>query len=176
MARRNSWILQLLGCFPLLLVACGGAGLASPQRVFTDTVEAIRNQDPSLGSVRLRTLPDGDDRTGCGKAPDTTVLGMHCLKDRTVYTNPGTLQVLNERFGSGAVRYLAAHELAHGRQHAVTGFSSGLVWSSVVDELQADCIAGAYLRMAYGITSESSQTYAFRGRDSSPRASALLNP
>jgi predicted metalloprotease len=126
--------------------------------VFTETFAAIRSQDASPASVQLRILADGDDRTGCGRAPGTAVLGMYCLKDRTVYTNRITLQALDQRFGSGAVRYLAAHELARGRQHAVTGFSSGLVWSSVVDELQADCIAGAYLRMAYGITSESPQT------------------
>jgi predicted metalloprotease len=47
--------------------------------------------------------------------------------------------------------------MAHGRQHAVTGFAKDLVWSSVLDELQADCIAGSYLRLAYGYTPDSSQ-------------------
>ena len=39
----------------------------------------------------------------------------------------------------------------------VTGFSKNLVWSSVLDELQADCIAGSYLRIAYGYTPQSPQ-------------------
>lgn len=155
---RNSWILKLPGCLYLLLVGVAGASSASPQQVFSDSFKAIRSRDANLAGVQLRILADGDDRTGCGKAPDTSVLGMYCLLNRTVYTNQGTLQALNEKYGLGAVRYLAAHELAHGRQHAVTGFSRVLVWSSVVDELQADCIAGAYLRMAYGVTIESAET------------------
>lgn len=158
MHRRRGWILKLSGWLSLVIIGCAGPSSASPQQVFRDSFTAIRSRDASLEGVQLQILVDGDDRTGCGKAPDASVLAFYCREDRTIYTNSETLQTLNQKYGFGAVRYLAAHELAHGRQHAVTGFSRGLVWSSVVDELQADCIAGAYLRMTYGTSSGLAET------------------
>lgn len=140
------------------LLVGGSQAMASPQLIFTEAFEAIRKQDVSLEAVNLRILPDDETRTSCGPVSDTTLLGVYCLKDRTLYSNPGTLQMVAARYGPGAVRYLVAHELAHGRQHAVTGFSRSLVWTEVLDELQADCIAGAYLRGTYGWTPESPET------------------
>jgi predicted metalloprotease len=43
---------------------------------------------------------------------------------------------------------LVAHEYAHARLHAVQGFTRNIIWSSVVDEVQADCVAGVYMKAA----------------------------
>ncbi|MFN9545778.1 MAG: hypothetical protein ACK6AD_01710 [Cyanobacteriota bacterium] len=158
MCRQYGWLSLLLRSLPVLLLICGNRAMASPQLLFTEAYEAIRSQDANLEAVNLRILSDAETHTSCGPVPDPSLLGLYCLKDRTLYSNPGTLKALTDRFGPGAVRFLAAHELAHGRQHAVTGFSSALVWSEVLDELQADCIAGTYLRRTYGLTPDSADT------------------
>lgn len=149
--RPGPWLAALIAASPL-------QAIASPQQTFRAAFAAIRSQDSSLESVQLRILASGETTTGCGRAPTSQILGLHCSKDHTIYTNQHTLELLQHQFGRGSVRYLAAHELAHGRQHAITGFSRTLIWSAVVDELQADCIAGAYLRRTFGISSGSSET------------------
>ena len=48
------------------------------------------------------------------------------------------------------VAFVLAHELAHARQHELTGFTAGnLVPFVLIDELQADCIAGAVLNLSF---------------------------
>lgn len=158
MCRQYGWFARLLGSLPVMFLVCNSQAMASPEQLFSETFETIRRQDVHLESVNLRIIPDAQTNTSCGPVPNPTLLGLYCMKDRTLYSNPGTLKAVADRFGAGAVRYLAAHELGHGRQHAVTGFSSALVWSEVLDELQADCIAGVYLRVAYGLTLESTET------------------
>ncbi len=130
---------------------------SSPQQLFLETLSTLRKLDPTVASVRVRILEAPHNRTGCGNAENGDSVGFYCQIDRTIYVFLNMLDSISENYGSSAVRYLAAHELAHGRQHAVTGFSKDLVWSSVLDELQADCIAGSYLRIAYGYSPESTQ-------------------
>jgi len=130
---------------------------SSPQQLFLETLSTLRNLDPTVASVRVRILDAPRNKTGCGNAENGDSVGFYCQLDRTIYVSLNMLDSISENYGSSAVRYLAAHELAHGRQHAVTGFSKDLVWSSVLDELQADCIAGSYLRIAYGYSPESTQ-------------------
>ena len=129
----------------------------SPEQVFLSTLSTLRNLDPTVASVRVRILEAPRNKTGCGNAENGDSVGFYCQLDRTIYVSLNMLDSISKNYGSSAVRYLAAHEMAHGRQHAVTGFSKDLVWSSVLDELQADCIAGSYLRIAYGYTPESTQ-------------------
>ena len=133
-----------------------------PQQLFLSTLATLRNQDPSVASVKARILAAPRQETGCGNTGNSDEVAFYCQLDRTIYVSLNTLNSITESFGPSAVRYLAAHELAHGRQHAVTGFAKDLVWSSVLDELQADCIAGSYLRTAYGYTPESEQGEAVR--------------
>ncbi len=125
------------------------------QQLFVNTLAALRKLDPSVAGVRARILSAPRNQTGCGNVGNDDALAFYCQRDRTIYVSVNTLSSISEGYGSAAVRYLAAHELAHGRQHAVTGFAKDLVWSSVLDELQADCIAGSYLRLAYGYTPDS---------------------
>jgi hypothetical protein len=150
----------------LALLACLASFEAQasnkPQQVFLSTVAALRNQDPSVTSVKVRFLEPSHNENVCGMANNDNALVLYCKRDRTIYASVNTLNLIDANYRLATVRYLAAHELAHGRQHAVTGFAKELVWSSVLDELQADCIAGSYLRIAYGYTPESSQGEAVR--------------
>jgi predicted metalloprotease len=113
--------------------------------------------DHAVADVKARVLAAPRNNTGCGNAGNGDSVAFYCQPDRTIYVSLNTLNLIARSFGPYAIRYLAAHELAHGRQHAVTGFAKDLVWSSVLDELQADFIAGSYLRMAYGYTPGSPQ-------------------
>lgn len=143
----------------LLICHIPNAALASSQtqQLFLNTLESLRNLDSSVVSVKARVLAAPRNNTGCGNAGNGDSVAFYCQLDRTIYVSDNTLALIARSFGPYAIRYLAAHELAHGRQHAVTGFAKDLVWSSVLDELQADCIAGSYLRMAYGYTPDSPQ-------------------
>lgn len=149
-------ITSLIGLVLLVSLDLNKAGASGqPQQVFLSTLATIRNLDPSVASVKARIVAAPRNGTGCGYAENGDAVAFYCQRDRTIYVSLNTLTSMAESFGPSAVRYLAAHELAHGRQHAVTGFAKDLVWSSVVDELQADCIAGSYLRTAYNYTPES---------------------
>lgn len=139
------------------LASSASKASSSPEQLFLSTLRTLRNLDPTIASVRVRILEAPRNKTGCGNAENGDSVGFYCQLDRTIYVSLNMINSISKNYGSAAVRYLAAHELAHGRQHAVTGFSKGLVWSSVLDELQADCIAGSYLRIAYGYSPQSPQ-------------------
>jgi uncharacterized protein len=151
-------------CVGLLVSCLANAALGSTQsqQLFLSTMGTLRNLDPSVATVNARILSSNRNRTSCGSAANGDGVAFYCKNDKTIYVSAKLLSTIEKGYGPSAVRYLAAHELAHGRQHSVTGFSKNLVWSSVIDELQADCIAGAYLRLAYGYTPESPQGDAVR--------------
>ena len=132
-------------------------GSTQPEQLFLSTLGTLRNLDPYVASVKARVLSGYQNKTGCGAAASGDGVAFYCKNDQKIYVSSKLLSTIEKNYGSSAVRYLAAHELAHGRQHSVTGFSKDIVWSSVLDELQADCIAGAYLRLAYGYTPSSTQ-------------------
>lgn len=121
---------------------------------FTEDIHRIKNLDPSIRPSRVKIIDTPGASTQCGAADQSSFTAFFCPDDQTIYTNNSTLQTIYDAYGRAGLRYLAAHELAHARQNAVTGYAKNLVWSSVLDELQADCIAGAYLRQAYGYTAE----------------------
>jgi len=132
-------------------------GSTQPQQLFLSTLGTLRNLDPYVASVKALVLSGHQNQTGCGAVANGDGVAFYCKHDQKIYVSSNLLSTVEKSFGSSAVRYLAAHELAHGRQHSVTGFSKDIVWSSVLDELQADCIAGSYLRIAYGYSPQSPQ-------------------
>ena len=140
---------------PLLLSGGIAQARSSGQALFLDSLAELRRLDASVRDVGVRILPSSGARTGCGPAPDGDLVVFYCPRDRTVFGVASSITKVAQDFGRPGVRYLAAHELAHGRQHALGGFSRTVVRTAVLDELQADCIAGAYLRQAYGYTAES---------------------
>lgn len=147
-------ILQLL-VVALLLPAEPVQARASGHAVFLDTLAALRNYDPAVRDVDELILPSAGYRTGCGEAPDGELVVFYCPRDRTIFGVARSIDFVDRNFGAAGLRYLAAHELAHGRQHAVTGFAGSIVRTAVLDELQADCIAGAYLNRVYGFGADS---------------------
>ena len=141
----------------LYLASSASNASSSPEQLFLSTFTTLQNLDPAVASVKVRILEAPRNKTGCGNAENGDSVGFYCQLDRTIYVSLNMIDSIYKNYGSSAVRYIVAHELAHGRQHAVTGFSKGLVWSSVLDELQADCIAGSYLRIAYSFSPQSPQ-------------------
>lgn len=141
----------------LLLPASLARASGSTYALFQTSLHELRGVDGSLARVRSAPLPRAAGRTGCGLAPEGDLVVFYCPRDRTVYALPSSVASVARRHGTAGVRYLAAHEMAHGRQHAVTGFASEIVKTSVLDELQADCIAGTYLNRLYGYTVESAE-------------------
>ena len=147
----NATILSLLLAAMPTALRASETGTA----LFVDIVTDLIRQDQALQGVRLEILNATPRESACGSIQDGDLVAHYCGADRTIYTTTSTLANVQSSFGTAGLRYLAAHELAHGRQHAVTGYSRALVWSSVLDELQADCIAGAYLRRTYGYDADS---------------------
>ena len=98
--------------------------------------------------------------TGCGNA-SAEVGPFYCPADSTVYFDIGFLEALQERFGAQgryAQAYVVAHEVGHHvqsltgverevrrRQQANRRDANAL---SVAMELQADCLAGVWSRLA----------------------------
>ncbi|MEB3168526.1 MAG: neutral zinc metallopeptidase [Synechococcaceae cyanobacterium] len=124
----------------------------SSQALFLDSLAELRGHDPAVRDVAGIVLQGSGGNTGCGAAPEGDLVVFYCPRDRTIYAAASSLEQVAQRFGTAGVHYLAAHEMAHGRQHAITGYARNIVRTSVLDELQADCIAGAYLNRLYGYT------------------------
>lgn len=82
---------------------------------------------------------------------------MEIKKRRYWFFFRKALQYIGNKFGREAGAAVVAHEFAHARQHAVSGFTTIVIWTSVVDELQADCVAGIYMKQALSIGLSESQ-------------------
>jgi hypothetical protein len=81
----------------------------------------------------------------CQSASGSTIIpgSFYCAKTNTIILEYSQLEALRTRFGDGAVVYALAHEYAH---YIQTVF--GIKHSITIQELQADCIAGAILSSA----------------------------
>jgi uncharacterized protein len=102
----------------------------------------------------------GATRTGCGAA-SSSVGPFYCPPDQTIYLDLGFLDQLQQQFGAQgryAQAYIVAHEAGHHLQNLLgterkvraaqqqdPGSASRL---SVSTELQADCYAGVWGRLA----------------------------
>jgi predicted metalloprotease len=84
-------------------------------------------------------------KTACGDMPEMNAI--YCGADKTVYFGADLMKMSYEKYGPMAAIVVTAHEYAHARQHAKTGFITPLGYS-VANELQADCLAGVYLKKA----------------------------
>ncbi|MEB3271049.1 MAG: neutral zinc metallopeptidase [Synechococcus sp.] len=151
--RRRRWLALALAVW--FGAATVPVQASTSQRLFLSTLADLRRLDASLRDVRAGLLSGPGSLSGCGKAPQGDLVLFYCPRDRTVYALPRSIDLVANQYGEAGVRYLAAHEMAHGRQHAITGYAREIVRSAVLDELQADCIAGAYLNRLYGYTVES---------------------
>ena len=115
----------------------------------------IKIYDPMVRDVSLVVPAPEGTITACSKDNKSTNdqwEAYYCPIDRTIFISENNLKLIESRYGLAAIATLIAHEFAHGRQHALTGFLTGVVWTSVFDELQADCISGVYMRRATPIS------------------------
>lgn len=121
----------------------------TPVAIARGSETLIKIYDPLVRSVNLVAPAPAGTKSACGTTlSDQLGEAFYCTKDKTIYISGKTLSVVADRFGIAAAAAIVAHEFAHARQHALTGFLSTVVWSQVFDELQADCVAGVYMRDA----------------------------
>jgi predicted metalloprotease len=110
----------------------------------------------SLDGYREPTLTvvDGSTSTPCGTASNA-VGPFYCPADEGVYIDPSFFQIMREQFGATAgplaQLYVLAHEYGHHVQN-ITGImrenpnnGTGPSSNGVRMELQADCLAGAWV-------------------------------
>jgi hypothetical protein len=84
----------------------------------------------------------------CQSASGSTRIpgSFYCEKTNTIVLEYQQLETLRSRFGDGAVVYALAHEYAHYLQKVF-----GLKAPITIQELQADCMAGAILKASEGL-------------------------
>lgn len=146
----RSWLtLGILGLSAAALPGRANPQALTPVAVARGSEALIKIYDPLVRSVTLVAPAAAGTTSACGTTLSNQVgEAFYCTKDKSIYISEKTLNVVSERFGIVASAAIVAHEFAHARQHALTGFLSNLVWSQVFDELQADCVAGVYMRDA----------------------------
>lgn len=154
-AQRRRRRIDALLLAAVLLPAGMSRAQGSSEALFLNTLMELRRHDPAVQDVRGRVLERAGFRSGCGAVSEGDLVAFYCPIDRTIFATTATLARVEASFGVAGVRYLAAHEMAHGRQHAVGGYSRAVVRTAVLDELQADCIAGTYLNQVYGYSADS---------------------
>ena len=62
-----------------------------PQQLFLSTLATLRNQDPSVASVKARILAAPRQETGCGNTGNSDEVAFYCQLDRTIYVSLNTL-------------------------------------------------------------------------------------
>ena len=110
----------------------------------------IKTYDPTVRDVRFLVPAPRGTKTACnddGGSTNGDWEAYYC-RDKTILVSQRALSQIENRYGLEAIATVVAHEFAHARQHALTGFSSDIIRTQVLDELQADCIAGVYMRRA----------------------------
>jgi predicted metalloprotease len=113
-------------------------------------------------------LFDAQTNTGCGGATSATG-PFYCPADETIYIDPTFYEELRTRFGSSggplAEMYVIAHEWGHHVQN-ISGTMQGLdqqdtgpTSDSVRLEVQADCLAGAWVGAASQVRDDSGTAF-----------------
>ena len=129
---------------------------------FVNSIQAywadeFARQGESYTPARL-VLFTGATQAGCGYA-SSAVGPFYCPEDQQVYIDLSFFQELQTRFGaqggSFAEGYVVSHEYGHHIQHlaGVLDASSGAgdtgpTSAAVLTELQADCLAGVWMKHA----------------------------
>lgn len=139
-------------CVAAFLVGALNAIPASAQSdylvVAKGTEGLIKSYDRRVRDVKSVIPAPPGGVTACGKIGEGSLTAFYCPQSRSIYITDRTLQAVGSSYGPEGVAVVVAHEFAHARQHAIQGFTSTVIWSSVIDEVQADCVAGVYLKAA----------------------------
>ena len=124
-------------------------------------------QHVGLQNIPELYLPPEKTNELCGqdRSVNDTINAYYCLINRSIAVTRALLDETKDpdsTLNFLSLAFVLAHELAHARQHEVTGFTAGnLVSFVLIDELQADCIAGSVLKLSFP---EDKQLYA-EGRE-----------
>ena len=151
---KEGWHSRLAGLVVLGVFSSAGWQTAKAQTqtavgVARASEALIKIYDPLVRNVPLVVPAAAGTPTACGTSSNNGDWeAYYCRNDHTILISQKNLDLVERKYGLEAIATLVAHEYAHGHQHALTGFSQDLVWSVVLDELQADCIAGVYMRDA----------------------------
>lgn len=112
------------------------------------TEQLVRNYDPKVRDVRSIIPASPGLNTDCGKVGSGALAAFYCTNSRTIYITQKTLNTIGNNFGPEGIATVVAHEYAHARLHAIQGFTRNIIWTAMVDEIQADCVSGVYLKNA----------------------------
>lgn len=108
--------------------------------------EQIKAYDSSVANVSTIIGQGAGVKTNCGATKNEQFEAFYCGTGGSVIVfSKAALENIGRAKGKSAVMAVVAHEFGHARQHMVSGFTSSTIWTASVDELQADCIAGAYM-------------------------------
>lgn len=140
----------------LFLLVVGSSAISRAETAYTLVAKAseslIKNYDPRVRSISTLIPAQPRTSTACGPVGTDSLTAFYCPESKMIYVTQKTLDSVGRTYGSEGVATLVAHEFAHARLHAIQGFTRDIVWTSVIDELQADCVAGVYMREAAPIS------------------------
>ena len=107
----------------------------------------IKEFDPEVRKIKTIFGRGSNVQTKCGPTTNSKSEAFYCGSNKSgvIVFSKASIDYIGGRFGRETVQAVVAHEYGHARQHAVQGFTSQLIWTNSVDELQADCIAGVYM-------------------------------
>ena len=109
--------------------------------------QGIKEFDPEVRKVKTIFGKGPRVQTKCGLTTNSISEAFYCGSKNSgvIVFSKAAMDYIGDRFGRETVQAVVAHEYGHARQHAVQGFTSQLIWTNSVDEIQADCIAGVYM-------------------------------
>lgn len=101
---------------------------------------------PGLCATVEYTVPDIPFAETCGLTPDiASQNAFYCIPAETVmWDGPNFFHPIYESYGDKAITYIIAHEYGHAAQFLSGSYPPGP--RTVNIEIQADCLAGAYLQ------------------------------
>lgn len=142
MKKLKALITALISAGCVLTVTPAKAEL-SPEAVADGVYEGIQHIHGYQATPKLVWNVRHGQRGACG-----AVRGSHyCGRNHTVYIAQQDIRMAYQH-GDAALAYIIAHEYAHAMQ-AAHGF---MPRTTAIAELQADCLAGVYLRSIPNLT------------------------
>ena len=109
--------------------------------------QKIKEFDSEVRNIKTIFGKGAGVQTKCGLTTNSESEAFYCgsKNNGVIVFSKASMDFIGSRFGRETVQAVVAHEYGHARQHAVQGFTSQLIWTNSVDEIQADCIAGVYM-------------------------------
>ena len=134
-------------CITALALVTSPVDATSYHKEATIASQKIKEFDPEVRNIKTIFGKGAGVDTKCGPTTNSKSEAFYCGRknDGVIVFSQASIDYIGSRFGKETVQAVVAHEYGHARQHAVQGFTSQLIWTNSVDEIQADCIAGVYM-------------------------------